>query len=184
MLPHVATKLHGLLLCSSGFLLWAGHGHFIASAIIFSRKWLAWIVSQTPEWHPPSPVWCCSCMTLGKSIPLSVWATTSDGCILNPNLGQSLLLFSALNSFLHCLFLLPETIHIVWLGFAQQKHCLCIYHNIEIQISFQFCYTQIIANSTRNPSLNSQSFVKEAAIWFVVVYITVELLSLLWTFLS
>ena len=118
MLPHVATKLHGPLLCSSGFPLWVGHRHFIASAIIFSRKWLVWIVSQTLEWHLPLPVWCCSCITLGKSIPLSVWATTSNGCFLNPNLGQSLLLFSALNSFLHCLFLSPETIHIVWLGFA------------------------------------------------------------------
>ena len=98
----------------------------------------------------------------------------------DPNSGQSSLLFSALNSFIHCLFLLPGTIRLVWLGFAQKKHCLYIYHNIEIQISqsFQFCYTQIIASSTRNPSSNSQIFVKAAVIWFVVVYVTVELSSL------
>ena len=139
-----------------------------------------------PDWSPLSPVWCFLFTTWGKSIPLSVWATTLYIFILESYLGQYSLLFSALNSFFHCLFLWPGSIRLVWLGFVYQNRCLCIYHNIEIQIghSFQFCVTQIIAIGTRNPFSNSQSFVKEAATWFVVVYITVELSSLSQTFLS
>ena len=53
--------------------------------------------------------------------------------------------------------LLHGTICLVWLGFALQKCCLCIYHNIEIQIGFQLCVTQIITITTRNLSSNPQS---------------------------
>ena len=111
------SKLRNLLLCSSGFLLWAGHKcvslplpSFLAENDLLNLLNLSGVA--------PSPVWCYLFTTLGKSFPVSVWVTTLYSCILDPNSGQSLSLFSALNSFLHCLFLLPSTIRFVWLGFA------------------------------------------------------------------
>ena len=85
------SKLRGPLLCSSGFLLWADH-----KEAFFAGNDLLNSLVKYPSNIPYSPVWCFSFTTLGKS----------------------LLQFSALNSFLHCLFLLPGTIRLVWLGFA------------------------------------------------------------------
>ena len=81
------SKFRGPLLCSWLSTLVRSQRHFIASAVIFSRKWLAQLVSQTPERRPPSSVWCFSCTTLGKSIPLPVWPAILYSCILDPNLG-------------------------------------------------------------------------------------------------
>ena len=116
-------KLRGPLLCSSCFQIWAGHkgislrlssflagNDFLLNSLVKHR-------SDTPS-PSPLPVWCFSCTTLSKSIPLSVWTATSYSWILDPNLGQSSLFFPVLKSFLHCLFLLPGTIRLVWLGFA------------------------------------------------------------------
>ena len=110
------STLRGLLLCSSLFLFWAGHigislplSSFLAGNDLLNK-------SNTRATSPS--VWCFSCTTLGNSVPLSVWAATLYSCILDPNSGQSSLLFSALNSFLYCLFLLPGTIRFVWLDFA------------------------------------------------------------------
>ena len=104
--------------------------HFIASAVIFSRKWLAQLVSQTPEWCPPLLVWCFSFTTLGKPIPVSVWAATLYSCILDPNLGQSSLFFSALNfhSFIVYSYCLEQSVLSGWV--LRSKSIICVFTTI------------------------------------------------------
>ena len=113
------SKLRDPLLCSSNFLIWAGYkGISLPLLSFFAGNDLLKSLVKHPSGVLPSPVWCFSFTNLGKLIPLSMWAATLFSCILNPNSAQSSLHFSALNSFLYCLFLLPGTTRLVWLGFG------------------------------------------------------------------
>ena len=114
------SKLCSPLLCSSGFLLWAGHmgislplpsfqaGNDLLNSLVKHR-------SDTPRRQSGDfrvQLWAGQFLVLCETQHYIVAFWT------DPNSGQSSLLFSALNSFIHCLFLLPGTIRLVWLGFA------------------------------------------------------------------
>ena len=113
------SKLRGLLLSSSSFLIWVGYkGISLPLPSILAGNDLLNFLVKHLSGVPISPVWCFSLATMSKSAPLSVWATTLYSFILDTNSRQSSSLFSALNSFLRCLCVLPGTIRLVWLGFA------------------------------------------------------------------
>ena len=117
--------------------------------------------------------------TWGKSTPLSVWALTWYSYILKPYWGQSRYSFWLwIHSFIVYSYCLEQPVFSSWV--LPRKRFLCVFTKIlKLKSAKVFnCVTQIIVVSTRNPSSNWQSFVKEAAIWFVVLYTTVELSSL------
>ena len=173
----VQLKLHGSLLCNSGFLLWAGHkGISLPLPSFLAGNDLLNSLVKTLDHCPPLPVWCLF-MTLGKSVPLSVWATIVYCCILDPNLGQSSLFFSALNLFLHCLsYCVEQSVLPGWV-----LHCKSVVCVSTTMLKFKLVFNFVLPRLSQSlqeifPRIHSR--VKEAVIRVIIVYITVELLSL------
>ena len=123
-------KLYDSLLYNSGFLLWAGHkGISLPLRSFLAGNNLLNSLVKTPDQCPPLPVWCFLFMTLGKSVPLAVWATILYCCILDPSLGQFSLLFSALNLFLHFLsYCMEQSVLSGWV--LHCKSVVCVFATI------------------------------------------------------